>query len=234
MSMVFFWQTLWNLSENADLKTARKNPNVLMEGDVVHIPDITLKEESRPTEQSHRFTLKGVPAKLHLRILEQSIQEVEAPKRPDFVYEPSPWDQQFDGVDQARPAQPQFSYKPRANAPYQLWVDGAVTRGQTKSDGLIECKIAPNAQKAKLVLDPGTPKESVVQLNLGHLDPVGELSGVQARLNNLGFVSGPVDGVLGPQSGEALKAFQTSAGLEATGEVDERTRQKLLERHESI
>ncbi len=65
----FFWGTLWNHANNAALKQKRKDPNVLMEGDMVHIPDLTLKEDSAATERKHRFKLKGVPAKLRLQLL---------------------------------------------------------------------------------------------------------------------------------------------------------------------
>jgi len=64
----FFWESLWNHANNAGLKQKRKDPNVLMEGDVVHIPDLTLGQESAGTEERHRFRLKGVPAKLCLRL----------------------------------------------------------------------------------------------------------------------------------------------------------------------
>jgi hypothetical protein len=65
----FFWETLWNHSENSDLRQQRKDPNVLREGDKVFVPDKTEKEESCPTEQTHRFKRKGVPGKLKVRLL---------------------------------------------------------------------------------------------------------------------------------------------------------------------
>ena len=64
----FFWETLWNHSDNADLKSRRRDPSVLLEGDRVHIPDLTLKQQSCASEQKHRFRLKGVPAKLKIRV----------------------------------------------------------------------------------------------------------------------------------------------------------------------
>jgi hypothetical protein len=60
----FFGETLWKHGGNASLKSKRKDPNVLMEGDVVHIPDKAEKLENGATEQKHRFRRKGVPAKL--------------------------------------------------------------------------------------------------------------------------------------------------------------------------
>lgn len=64
----FYWETLWNHSNNTELKQKRKDPSVLMAGDVVHIPDLTPKEESGATEQCHTFRLKGVPAKVKIRL----------------------------------------------------------------------------------------------------------------------------------------------------------------------
>jgi hypothetical protein len=65
----FFWSTLWNHADNADLKQLRKDPNALLEGDVVVVPDKTVKEESCATEQKHKFKKKGTPAKIKLRLL---------------------------------------------------------------------------------------------------------------------------------------------------------------------
>ena len=70
----FFWQTLWNHPANAALKTLRKNPNVLMTGDVVHIPDLTIKQEPGATETRHKFMLKGVPEKLRMKLLDSKHQ----------------------------------------------------------------------------------------------------------------------------------------------------------------
>src|SRR4051812_8790646 len=58
----FFWETLWNHGKNSDLKNKRKNPNVLFKDDEVWIPPIEQKEESRGTEQQHKFKRKGTPA----------------------------------------------------------------------------------------------------------------------------------------------------------------------------
>lgn len=65
----FFWSTLWNHADNAELKDLRKDPNALLEGDVVVIPDKTQKEESCATESKHKFKKKGVPAKMKIRLM---------------------------------------------------------------------------------------------------------------------------------------------------------------------
>ncbi len=65
----FFWQTLWNHPRNAELKQQRKSPNTLLPGDTVHIPDKRLKEEARETGSLHRFRVKGIPARLRLKLM---------------------------------------------------------------------------------------------------------------------------------------------------------------------
>jgi hypothetical protein len=65
----FFPDTIWNHPDNADLKQLRKDPNVLMPGDLLVIPDKDLKALSKPTEQKHKFRKKGVPAKFKVRLL---------------------------------------------------------------------------------------------------------------------------------------------------------------------
>ena len=65
----FDWRTIWNHGDNAELKQLRKDPNVLLPGDVVVIPDKAVREEPRPTDQRHRFVLKGQRTYLRLRLL---------------------------------------------------------------------------------------------------------------------------------------------------------------------
>jgi len=51
---------------------------------------------------------------------------------------------------------------------------------------------------------------------------------VQLTLKNSGFDPGPIDGILGPKTREAIKRFQIKNDLESTGELDERTINQLL------
>jgi peptidoglycan hydrolase-like protein with peptidoglycan-binding domain len=54
-----------------------------------------------------------------------------------------------------------------------------------------------------------------------------EIRQVQEALKNQGHDPGPVDGVMGPQTRQALRAFQSSNGLKQTGMLDPETKQKL-------
>lgn len=121
--------------------------------------------------------------------------------------------------------------RPRANKPYVLEVDGELYSGNTDENGEIERRISPMATSG--ILQVGAEGEEEYRLQLGELDPVEEVSGVQDRLLNLGFDCGRVDGELGSKTQDALKAFQRKHGLEETGKADEATCQKLKELHRS-
>lgn len=223
----FFWETLWNHPQNAELKSDRKEPNVLKEGDIVYIPDLTLKEESGASEKRHRFKLKGVPAKLRLRIME----EPKPPPPPPAGSGPPAGRTTTSVFEEPAPADTTRKDEPRAHVPYILNIDGELTRGETDGDGRVELSIPPNAQHGVLILDEGKVTMRVIPLNLGHLDPMSESAGVAQRLANLGFPCG--DGADPDALLFAIRAFQEKNGLRVTGEADDETRSKLHELHGS-
>ncbi len=67
-----FWETIWNHSKNAQLKEKRKDPNILYPGDVVFVPDLSVKEESGATEQKHSFMRKGVPSRICIMLKDEN------------------------------------------------------------------------------------------------------------------------------------------------------------------
>lgn len=66
----FFPETLWDHPDNADLRKQRVNRNILLEGDVVAIPDKRQREEQAPAGRTSTFKRKGVPSVLSLRLLD--------------------------------------------------------------------------------------------------------------------------------------------------------------------
>jgi hypothetical protein len=64
----FDYRTIWQYSENADLRGLRESPNVLLPGDVVHIPDKIPRKESVPTGQRHTYRIPGQRLYLHLAL----------------------------------------------------------------------------------------------------------------------------------------------------------------------
>ena len=125
---------------------------------------------------------------------------------------------------------------PMASCPFELYVEGTkVLSDTTGADGLIETPIAADATTGELRVFPDDERPSFVyqwKLNFGCMDPIEESRGVQARLRNLGYPCGPIDGQIGTMTRRAVSAFQLDIGMEATGEADDVTRQRLLALHD--
>jgi hypothetical protein len=66
----FFWEEIWNLPQNAGLRRLRTNPEFLMPGDEVYLPELRQKNETKNTNERHVFRRRGVPAQFHLRLLD--------------------------------------------------------------------------------------------------------------------------------------------------------------------
>jgi hypothetical protein len=64
----FFWWTIWNDPANRELRTIRKDPNVLLPGDRVTIPPLRTKTVACSTGKRHQFKRMGVPARLRFRL----------------------------------------------------------------------------------------------------------------------------------------------------------------------
>lgn len=120
--------------------------------------------------------------------------------------------------------------EPRANQTYRFTIDGTVINGQTDENGMLEEYVPAGAREGELVIGPD---EFTVGIDFGYLDPITEISGIQKRLNNLGYFSGEPDGELDDDTRDALADFQFRFGLDDTGEPDEATIAKLQEVHDS-
>lgn len=190
----FFWKTLWSHPENAALKAARDSPFVLRPGDVVHVPELTLREVSASTGATHTFRRKGVPAKLRMRLL--------------------------------------VNDKPLANVPYVLTYGDRKIEGTTSAEGLVEAFVPPDMPRAKLTVGEGDDVR-VYNIAPRTLNPSKDVDGIKARLANLGYYSGPIDGGLDAATIAALRRFQRDHDLEATGKPDEATASALSELHTS-
>jgi hypothetical protein len=120
--------------------------------------------------------------------------------------------------------------KPRANASYILDIDGEVSHGTLDSKGILDKTIPSNAQKAHLQV--GLDHQTF-EIALGGLDPIDEISGVQVRLNNLGYSVGEPSGTINEKTRSGIKLFQKVNGLSETGLIDSSTRSKLQQLHGS-
>jgi hypothetical protein len=118
--------------------------------------------------------------------------------------------------------------EPRANLDYTLVVGERNYEHHTNGDGVLEHPIPPRETTGQLTTGEG----EVYSLNLGYLNPVSETSGVQQRLFNLGYFGGEADGTMNDELRGAIRRFQDDEdGLEANGNLDDATRNRLKERH---
>jgi hypothetical protein len=186
----FFWETIWNHGENADLKAKRQNPNQLVPGDEVFVPEPDPKKVSKSTDAKHEFVRRGEPHKLKLQL--------------------------------------KMLGEPRANEAFVLDLDGELIEGQTDGDGKLEQLIPGNARGGRLILQDG---KEIIPIRIGNLDPVDVVTGVQQRLNNIGFRCGAEGGELNEATQKALRLFQEAHKLTVSGEADDATKAKLRELH---
>jgi hypothetical protein len=77
----FFWETIWNHPDNGELKQLRNDPNILFPGDIVIIPEITLRIENAPTDTRTKFVKKTNHVHVRLRLL-----DMKRKPRPNAEY----------------------------------------------------------------------------------------------------------------------------------------------------
>jgi len=123
---------------------------------------------------------------------------------------------------------------PWSRRPFQLLYDATTLEGMTDALGVVEVDVPIRLGRALLrifTIDGSSDPSYELELLIGHLDPVEEISGVQARLNAIGFSCGPVDGRAGKRTVTAIRDFQSVFGLRADGIADESTRAALVRVH---
>jgi len=184
----FYWETIWNHAQNSDLKQKRKDPNILFPGDVVFVPDKTLKKESKAAGQKYKFVKKNNVVTLRLKLTND--------------------------------------FKARNGVKYTLQVGNLTLKGSTDGSGILEKKIPVDATEATLLTD-----EDAYTLAIGSLAPIEEKTGVQHRLQNLGYLGDDTLGTITPATTAAIKQFQTDQKLTADGNLTDETRNKIKQAH---
>jgi N-acetylmuramoyl-L-alanine amidase len=124
--------------------------------------------------------------------------------------------------------------------PFSIEVEKrAPIKSRTNANGMLRVPIQPQDTDATLTVwverqDDQPVIEHIFELRLGELDPISTDTGLQARLYNLGFDPGPIDGVVGPLTKRAVKDFQRDmSDLKVDGIAGRVTRQRLEKEHRS-
>jgi Putative peptidoglycan binding domain/LysM domain len=126
-----------------------------------------------------------------------------------------------------------FEGLPLANKPFTLEIEGTPRPLTSDGSGHFRVDIPPGLTHAVLTIDGAELRLRIGQLNpMTDVDP-DDVSGVQGRLANLGYYSGRMDGVLGDETVDAIRAFQRNHDLPETGEVSPLLENKLREKYGS-
>jgi len=118
--------------------------------------------------------------------------------------------------------------EPLANEPYVLSIDGDETSGDLDQDGWLRTRV-PVETSSALVLLGENAAHGKVELNIGDLNPSNETSGMSQRLQNLGFLQSDENGEADRIDEDAIRMFQAQQGLEETGQLDDATRNRIIE-----
>ena len=108
------------------------------------------------------------------------------------------------------------------------------TTGNLDATGKLHIEVPAAIEKLRIVF---TARHIEHTIWVGHLAPLGQLPGVDARMAHLGY--GPVGEKFGePHTfmdaaarARTISVFQAAFGLHETGFADEKTREKLKEKH---
>jgi N-acetylmuramoyl-L-alanine amidase len=122
--------------------------------------------------------------------------------------------------------------KPLKNIDYTLYIGSVSFKGTTDHNGLLKQEISQDTSIGFLSISGFE-----LPLMIGHLDPVEEVSGWQARLKNLGYNPVPIDGKTKDDGNErlqlkaAVEEFQFDNNLKIDGIVGPKTKMKLTKIH---
>jgi len=117
---------------------------------------------------------------------------------------------------------------PLANQSFEALIDnGDKHVGTTDKEGWVKFQISPTAKSGELwVGEPDEFEREHIFLNFGCLDPIGEISGLQQRLENIGICVGE-ENILDEETSAAITEFQGELSLQETGKPDKETLEKL-------
>jgi hypothetical protein len=188
------WQTVWNFAANADLKSLRGTGHILLPKDKVAIPTKVEREAEVPGGTAE-YVVQCAAEVLRVRFADITCSE-------------------DDPVT--------FKATPDTGEPIE---------GPLSEDGRLEIDLPPDATRVHVELFRAAQDEEAdddegngegengdasgeqepfecYDFTLGELDPAAEISGIQARLLNLGLYNGEINGTLDDDTRKAISHFR--------------------------
>ncbi len=237
------WKTLWD--KNPELAAKRSNPFILFHGDsnntgdVIKLPKPKKKESAKQTNAHHKFKAKSDQIHLRLRVVDENFDPLPADTKYSlyvtFLYGEDLYPLNGAGV-----------------------IDVPILRDDAKATLFIEYqaedenqqepwpKVIQGVGAAAAPAPPPAPAPQTkpitvkFELAIGRLNPVLEqapdaacVSGMQQRLNNIGFDAGRIDGVDDDDFKAAIRRFQRRFKITVNGQSDQPTQQAMRDFHDN-
>ena len=205
------YRSLWDHASNKDLADKRKNPNILLPGDVVNIPNPAPKTASAPTEKVSKFVAASKDQlDFRVALLDENNQPMKDLKC-QFLEEGREATSDGNGVLERLELSPRFEL--------------GVLRFDFRSEDLSQRGAAPAD-----VFKGSETVRLAFAVAVGHLDPLDTPSGIQARLSNLGYYAGEIgyadEDALALRC--AIEEFEKENGLTPAGDPTSATMQGKL------
>src|SRR5207302_7920020 len=122
--------------------------------------------------------------------------------------------------------------EPLANIIFEIQAPGLQTiRGGTDEEGFLDVRVPAKLKQATVKAADLSWDIAIGDLNPIHKAKDDGISGIQGRLKNLGFYSGPIDGKWSDELRSAVCASQHAHDLPIIGERGPATLEKLIEVH---
>ncbi len=229
---------LWQANGDLQKIRKRKNPLILYTGveglSTRRFPDslVIPREEKKVKAQLNKINPHVKPAAIELFLRLRILKEDFQPVADNTKYFLTVWDAKGKSWDQ-----PGEAWTPPAKLVLPPLKNGLIEVKIPPTAQKAELVLRLKAKDADHTPPPDPKKPAPPpdkanhgdvpvkwELKIGALNPVMELgpnedciSGVQQRLNNLGFDSGAIDGIRGSVTTAAVKAFQTLFKLKVDG-----------------
>jgi N-acetylmuramoyl-L-alanine amidase len=121
-----------------------------------------------------------------------------------------------------------------ADKAYLLDIEGLKFEGKTDGTGLIEETINAQSVRGELTVYLDAEKKNSIfwPLKIGCLMPINEISGIQSRLNNLGYFCANENGDEDESTKASVRAFKKKHDLADNDLIEQAVQDKLLALYE--
>ena len=186
----FNYLTLYKRGTNSEIRKKRKNPNMLVEGDVLKIPSKRQKKAAIPLDDEITFVVDRQVTKIRLAVLDVEDKTIDLTDCKLVVGpltktdKPTPAgliEGEIDPTVKAGTLELKFTLKKKAATAVVAEVGGTAPDPPPHPPDIVAKEFLDESEK-----DDDAPVEVAIALQIGFLEPCSETRGAMQRLNNLG------------------------------------------------